>query len=63
MKTALSAPTRVRSRLRRRAAPIDPELYSLMSMPFPVFVMDDNGRVVPTISAQEYAQLRGRCSE
>jgi hypothetical protein len=36
-----------------------PLLLSLLSMPFPVFVTDASGKVVPTITLPEFGQLVG----
>lgn len=50
--------SRIASRRRRAAAPeINPNVFSLMSIPFPVFITDENGRVVPTITLPEFAAI------
>lgn len=36
---------------------INPHVFSLMTIPFPVFVTNRDGKVVPTITAPEFAQL------
>lgn len=36
---------------------INPHVYSLMTIPFPVFTTNAEGKVVPTISVPEFQQL------
>lgn len=36
---------------------LNPHLYSLMTIPFPVFVTDAHDKIVPTISVPEFHQL------
>lgn len=56
--TTLARPTRSPSRLRRASRiAINPHVFSLMSLPFPVFVTDETGKIVPTITLPEIAQI------
>ncbi|PAW77704.1 MAG: hypothetical protein B9S32_10535 [Verrucomicrobia bacterium Tous-C9LFEB] len=57
MKTNLPIASRPRVSRRRRQAVLTPQAYSLMSIPFPVFVTNEKGKVVPTITLPEFAQI------
>lgn len=56
MKTKLPTASRHRAS-RPRSAVINPHVFSLMSIPFPVFVTNEKGKVVPTITLPEFAQI------
>ncbi len=56
MKTNLPNVSRPRAS-RRRPSMINPHVFSLMSIPFPVFVTNEKGKVVPTITLPEFAQI------
>lgn len=48
----------IQQRSKRTPRPfINPHVFSLMSVPFPVFVTDRNDKVVPTITLPEFIQL------
>jgi len=57
MKTNLPTASRSRVTRRRRQAVINPHVFSLMSIPFPVFVTNEKGKIVPTITLPEFAQI------
>ena len=57
MKTNISTASRPSAPRRRRQAVINPHVFSLMSIPFPVFVTNEKGKIVPTITLPEFAQI------
>ncbi len=50
-----------RSQKKTRSLPLhsflNPHVYSLMTIPFPVFVTDKQDKIIPTITVPEFHQL------
>lgn len=60
MKTANTTVTRRQRPIRRtrlQRPVLNPHVFSLMSVPFPVFVTNEDGKIVPTITLPEFAQI------